>query len=36
VEENKQLPDPDFLIKDVVRAVKTWWNSFLNAFKRAI
>jgi len=36
VEENKQLPDPDFLIKDVVRAVKTQWNSFLDAFERAI
>src|SRR5436305_10140182 len=35
-EENKQLPKPDFLVLDVIKPVKTRWNSHLAAFERAV
>ena len=32
-EENKQLSKPDFQVLNVIKLVKTRWNSYLAAFK---
>src|SRR6266516_2013083 len=35
-DDNEQLPRPDFKVLDVKNPVKTRWNSFLEAFERAV